>query len=216
MTIKPSGRVARAGASRACVLSDGLRSGDDPRRGAGVPGWRGSHVVDKTAAASRSGDFGAPQGAPIRAVLTIPPNVPPPITRRTPAKVIVELEVVEKEMQISEGVTLHVLDLRRHRAGQLHSRPPGRHGRVPPEEPSGQQDAAQHRPARRDRSRRRRGVQLHGAGPRVAVHFQGAQRRHLRLPLRDCACRDARRQRHVRPDPGRAAEGLARSTTSTT
>jgi nitrite reductase (NO-forming) len=51
------------------------------------------------------GDFGPPQGAPIHAVLTSPPNVPPPITRKYPAKVIVELEVVEKEMQISEGVT---------------------------------------------------------------------------------------------------------------
>ena len=31
---------------------------------------------------------------------------------------------------------LHVLDLRRHRAGQLHPRARGRHGRVPPDEPS--------------------------------------------------------------------------------
>jgi len=30
--------------------------------------------------------------------------VPPPVARNYPAKVIVELEVVEKEMQISEGV----------------------------------------------------------------------------------------------------------------
>ena len=51
------------------------------------------------------GDLGPPQGAPIRATLTSPPHVPPPITRKTPAKVIVELEVVEKEMQISEGVS---------------------------------------------------------------------------------------------------------------
>jgi len=51
------------------------------------------------------GDFGPPQGAPIRAVLTSPPHVPPPITRKHPAKVIVELEVVEKEMPISEGVS---------------------------------------------------------------------------------------------------------------
>ena len=36
------------------------------------------------------GDFGPPQGAPIKAVLTSPPNVPPPITRKYPAKVIVE------------------------------------------------------------------------------------------------------------------------------
>src|SRR5438270_6215920 len=45
------------------------------------------------------GDFGPPRGAPIRAVLTSPPHVPPPITRNHPAKVIVDLEVVEKEMQ---------------------------------------------------------------------------------------------------------------------
>jgi len=52
-----------------------------------------------------SGDFGPPQGAPIHAVLTSPPNVPPPTNRKYPAKVIVELEVIEKEMQISEGVS---------------------------------------------------------------------------------------------------------------
>lgn len=50
-------------------------------------------------------DFGPPQGEPIHAVLGIPPNVPPPIHRNHPAKVIVDLEVLEKEMQISEGVT---------------------------------------------------------------------------------------------------------------
>jgi nitrite reductase (NO-forming) len=51
------------------------------------------------------GDFGPPRGEPIHAVLTSPPNVPPPIHRNYPAKVIVELEVIEKDMPISEGVT---------------------------------------------------------------------------------------------------------------
>jgi nitrite reductase (NO-forming) len=51
-----------------------------------------------------TGDFGPPQGKPIKAVLTSPPFVPPAVNRNYPAKVIVELEVVEKEMQISEGV----------------------------------------------------------------------------------------------------------------
>jgi nitrite reductase (NO-forming) len=51
------------------------------------------------------GDLGPPQGEPIHAVLGIPPNVPPPIHRNYPAKVIVDLEVIEKEMPISEGVT---------------------------------------------------------------------------------------------------------------
>src|SRR5262245_5081348 len=55
-------------------------------------------------AARLAGDFGPPQGAPIKAVLTSPPMVPPPITRKYPAKVIVDLEVVEKELPISEGV----------------------------------------------------------------------------------------------------------------
>jgi nitrite reductase (NO-forming) len=57
------------------------------------------------AAAKNPGDFGPPQGAPIRAVLTSPPRVPPPTNRNYPAKVIVELEVLEKEMPISEGVS---------------------------------------------------------------------------------------------------------------
>jgi len=57
------------------------------------------------AQASSRGDFGPPQGEPIHAVLTSPPNVPPPTNRKYPAKVIVELGVIEKEMPISEGVT---------------------------------------------------------------------------------------------------------------
>ena len=54
---------------------------------------------------SLKGDFGPPQGAPVDAVLTSPPNVPPPTGRKAPAKVIVKLDVIEKEMPISEGVT---------------------------------------------------------------------------------------------------------------
>jgi nitrite reductase (NO-forming) len=57
------------------------------------------------AAPKDAGDFGPPRGTPIHAVLTSPPHVPPPTGRNYPAKVIVDLEVVEKEMQISEGVS---------------------------------------------------------------------------------------------------------------
>jgi nitrite reductase (NO-forming) len=57
------------------------------------------------AAIAAHGDFGPPQGEPIHAVLTSPPHVPPPVNRNYPAKVIVELEVIEKEMPISEGVS---------------------------------------------------------------------------------------------------------------
>ena len=60
---------------------------------------------DKPAPVKWTGDFGPPQGAPVHAILTSPPNVPPPTNRKAPAKVIVELEVVEKDMQISEGVS---------------------------------------------------------------------------------------------------------------
>ncbi|MCE7033094.1 copper-containing nitrite reductase [Lysobacter sp. GX 14042] len=53
---------------------------------------------------SRRGDFGPPQGKPVRAVTTSPPNVPPATGRDYPAKVVVEMDVVEKVMPISEGV----------------------------------------------------------------------------------------------------------------
>ena len=53
---------------------------------------------------SAAGDFGPPQGEPIKAVLTSPPFVPPPTHRTAPAKVIVDLEVREVEKEISEGV----------------------------------------------------------------------------------------------------------------
>jgi len=54
---------------------------------------------------SLKGDFGPPQGPEIRAELTTPPNVPPAINRDRPAKVVVELDVVEKDLPISEGVS---------------------------------------------------------------------------------------------------------------
>jgi nitrite reductase (NO-forming) len=54
---------------------------------------------------SRGGDFGPPRGEPIHAVLTKPPHVPPATGRNYPARVIVELEVTELEMEIAEGVT---------------------------------------------------------------------------------------------------------------
>jgi nitrite reductase (NO-forming) len=54
---------------------------------------------------SLRGDFGPPQGEPIHAVLTSPPHVPPATNRSYPAKVIVELEVVEVDREIAEGVT---------------------------------------------------------------------------------------------------------------
>ncbi len=71
------------------------RSSDDPAAGSAVTDTGGS----------ASGDFGPPQGEPIKAVLTSPPDVPPPLNRSHPAKVIVELEVRELEKEISEGVT---------------------------------------------------------------------------------------------------------------
>jgi nitrite reductase (NO-forming) len=63
--------------------------------------------LDTALAADRvplDADLGPPIGPPIHAVLTSPPNVPPPIHRNHPAKVIVELEVRELDKEISEGV----------------------------------------------------------------------------------------------------------------
>ncbi len=78
-----------------------------------LPACRGESTADTAAATANSdetggsakGDFGPPQGQPIDAILTAPPMVPPPTGRTAPAKVIVSLDVVEKEMEISEGVT---------------------------------------------------------------------------------------------------------------
>ena len=161
--------------------------------GFGAVALAAAPTADKTAPARWAGDFGPPQGEPIHAVLTSPPNVPPPTDRKEPAKVIVELEVIEKEMPISEGVTYTFWTFGGTVPGSFIRVRQGDtvefHLKNNPE----QQDAAQHRPARRHRPGRRRGLELHGAGPRVAVHVQGAQRGHLRLPLRDRAGRHARR-----------------------
>ena len=52
---------------------------------------------------SSKGDFGPPQVEEV-AILTAPPMVPPPITRRVPAKVRVDLEVIEVTKPIADGV----------------------------------------------------------------------------------------------------------------
>lgn len=57
-----------------------------------------------TAPEVAKGAMGPVQGEPVKAVLTSPPLVPPPTNRKAPAKVVVNLEVVEKVMPISEGV----------------------------------------------------------------------------------------------------------------
>src|SRR5438045_6744008 len=61
-------------------------------------------TVSAAAAQRPAGDRAEPAGAPIHAVLTSPPQVPPPTGRSRPAKVIVELEIREVEKEISEGV----------------------------------------------------------------------------------------------------------------
>jgi nitrite reductase (NO-forming) len=61
-------------------------------------------LAHAAAVTKADGDQGPPTGPPIRAVLTSPPNVPPPTHRNHPVKVIVDLEVKEVEKEISEGV----------------------------------------------------------------------------------------------------------------
>ena len=79
----------------------------------GLAGCQGAPSLEAQAQAAPSadtggslkGDFGPPQGEPIKAILTSPPQVPPPTNRKHPAKVIVDLEVRELDMEIAEGVT---------------------------------------------------------------------------------------------------------------
>ncbi len=64
-----------------------------------------SRVVVAALVATASLSLAAPKELPVeKAVLTEPPMVPSPITRTTPAKVVVELEVVEKVGQLADGV----------------------------------------------------------------------------------------------------------------
>jgi nitrite reductase (NO-forming) len=62
-----------------------------------------AEAVKPSTGGSASGDFGPPQGEPVEAILTSPPEVPPPTGRKQPAKVIVELEVREIQKPIAEG-----------------------------------------------------------------------------------------------------------------
>jgi nitrite reductase (NO-forming) len=75
---------------------------DDASRAAETAG---SSAAAADTGGSRRGDVGPPQGEPIEAVLTSPPEVPPPTGRNQPATVIVNLEVIEQDMEIAEGVT---------------------------------------------------------------------------------------------------------------
>ena len=67
------------------------------------PAW---HRLPATAdtGGSAPGDFGPPQGEPIKAILTIAAAGSAAHQSQAPAKVIVELEVREVERPIAEGV----------------------------------------------------------------------------------------------------------------
>ena len=175
-----------------------------------------THPVGPTGG-SMKGDFGPPQGEPVQAVLTSPPQVPPATNRKQPAKVIVELEVIEVEKPISEGVTYTFWTF----GGTV----PGSFIRVR------QGDTVEFHLKNHPDSKMPHNIDLHGVtgpgggaassftapGHAVAVHVQGAQPGPVRLPLRHRAGRHARRQRHVRPHPRRAAgRPAARWTRSST
>ena len=129
-----------------------------------VPRSSSNAAAPSTTGGSAEGDLGPPQGEPIQAVLTNAPQVPPPRAARRRRRSIVELEVVEKTMPIADGVDYTFWTFGGTVPGQLHPRAPGRHGRVPPQEPSRLEDAAQHRPARGHRAGRRRGVAFTAPG----------------------------------------------------
>jgi len=63
-----------------------------------------AYPLSALSATEQAADTSLPQGAPIQAVLTSPPNVPPAITRNYPARVIVNLEVKEVKREIADGV----------------------------------------------------------------------------------------------------------------
>ena len=89
----------------ACIAIATLLAAAGCKKDAGPEAPAKQATATADSGGSVKGDFGPPQGKPIDAILTSPPNVPPPTGRDYPAKVIVELDVVEKEMQISEGTS---------------------------------------------------------------------------------------------------------------
>ena len=157
------------------------------------------------------------RASPSRRCSRSPPHVPPPTGRSAPAKVIVELEVHEVEREIAEGVKYTFWTF----GGTV----PGSFIRVR------QGDTVEFHLKNHPDSKMPHNIDLHGVtgpgggaassftapGHRTAVHLQGAQPGPLRLSLRHRAGGHARRERHVRPDPGRAAaRACRRSTTSST
>jgi nitrite reductase (NO-forming) len=85
-------------------LTTSLLQGCDKSLKSPLPQINATGAVAVDTGGSAKGDFGPPQGEPVKAVLTSPPNVPPATGRKAPAKVIVDLEVREVEKEISEGV----------------------------------------------------------------------------------------------------------------
>lgn len=81
------------------------KSPPPPPSSAPAPETPSTRVSEPDTGGSAKGDLGPPKGEPIRAVLTDAPAVPPPITRREPAKLIVDMEVTEVEMPMADGVT---------------------------------------------------------------------------------------------------------------
>jgi FtsP/CotA-like multicopper oxidase with cupredoxin domain len=77
---------------------------------AAVGGTAAVLLLPAQEASSQGGQAGkpaaatAPAASAIEAVLTSAPDVPPPITRRDPARVVVHLEVREVSLPISDGV----------------------------------------------------------------------------------------------------------------
>ncbi|MHB8667327.1 MAG: copper-containing nitrite reductase [Burkholderiales bacterium] len=66
--------------------------------------FAGGNAAPAQAAGRDPGDLGPPRGAPIEETLVTPPNVPPPIRRDYPARVVVRLETKEVVKEIADGV----------------------------------------------------------------------------------------------------------------
>ena len=84
-----------------------LRRNPLPKRRSANPcaRWRFALPLVLAAAGISWAQTDPPLELPVeKAVLTHAPEVPPPITRRHPAKVVVELEVLEKVMPLADGV----------------------------------------------------------------------------------------------------------------
>lgn len=97
--------LATVGLTFACDRDESRSNLDDPSNtsGSGSDGERSANPAADNQLTAPLGDIDISALPTIEAVFGVPPNAAPPVDRDGPAKVVVNLEVIEKTMEIADG-----------------------------------------------------------------------------------------------------------------